>query len=141
MKKILFAITALCALLCVVGCTGKTEPPTTTTKVTSASTTSTTFVKNNSDENKAAEAKIGFDAFVGYLNMCAQYGVPVEVNDNDTIKAIVDRMTADGSYIETLNINHNARFFDYAMENPSYAEGGSLYVLREDADWLSLYVE
>lgn len=142
MKKILFAITAICVLLCVVGCAGTAEPPTMGTTVASDTTTaSTEFSKNNSDENKATEAMIGFDAFLLCVNSCAQYGFPVEIDAGDTIKIIIDRMSTDGSYIETFNINQSASFFDYAMENPDYAEGGSLYIMRDDADWLALYVE
>lgn len=137
MKKFLLAIMALCILLCVVGCVGTTEPPTMSTTVTSElSTTSTTFVKNNSDENKAAEARLEFEFVLLVLN-----DAPIEINDDDTIEDIVEGYRAEGSYIEVNCINENARFFDYAMENPSYAEGGSFYVLREDANWLALYVE
>ncbi|MBR5774230.1 MAG: hypothetical protein IKY44_05180 [Clostridia bacterium] len=133
MKRVLLLILALSMLLCLAGCNNGDTNATTTAPV------STTV--NNEEANKQALAQIGFSSFVGYLNLCAAYGVPVDIAENDTIDAIASVLRSEGSVLTINNINVNARFFDYAVVNPDYASGGDLYVLRADADWLALYVD
>lgn len=133
MKRILLVALALCLLLCLAGCSNGGDTTTTTT------TEPTT--ENAELENKRVLARIGFEEIMGYLNTCAEFGVPLEVNEGDTIDSIVTTLRNEGSYIPVNNIDVSKKFFDYAIVNPDYGSGGKLYISREDADWLTLYVD
>ena len=133
MKRFLLIIMAVCVLLCFAGCKGGNTDSTTTAPVTTTA--------NAADSNRMALAKIGFEEIMNYLNICAAYGVPVEVSADDTIGDIVSELRSDGSDVPVNNVSQSAKFFDYAYENPDYGNGGGLYLPREDADWLALYVD
>ena len=133
MKKFLLFIMAVCLLLCFAGCNDDTTDNTTTNPVTTT--------VNAADANRMGLAKIGFEELMNYLNICAAYGVPVDVEADDTISDIVASLRSDGSDVAINNINESAKFFDYAYENPDYGNGGGLYLPKENADWLALYVD
>ena len=133
MKRILLVVMALCILLCFAGCNDGDTDTTTTATVT------TTL--NAADANRVSLAKIGFEEIMNYLNICAAYGMPVDIKDDDTIDNIVSSLRTEGSDIPVNNIDVNAKFFDYAMKNPNYGNGGGLYLPREDANWLALYAD
>ena len=133
MKKFLLVVMAVSILLCFAGCNGDTTDNTTTSPVTTT--------VNAADANRITLAKIGFEEIMNYLNICAAYGVPVEVNDDDTIGDIVSELRSDGSDIPVNNVKESARFFDYAYKNPDYGNGGALYLSKEDADWLAIYAD
>lgn len=133
MKKFLLVIMAVCLLLCFAGCNDDATDNTTTNPVTTT--------VNAADANRMGLAKIGFEELMNYLNICAAYGVPVDVNEDDTISDVVAALRSDGSDVAINNINESAKFFDYAYKNPDYGNGGGLYLPKENADWLSLYVD
>lgn len=133
MKRILLVIMAVCLLLCFAGCNGDNTDNATTNPVTTTA--------NAADANRIALAKIGFEEIMNYLNICAAYGVPAEVNADDTIGDIVARLRSDGADIPVNNISQSAKFFDYAYENPDYGNGGGLYLPKENADWLAIYAD
>ncbi len=134
MKRVLLVIMAVSLLFCFAGCKDDTADNTTTTSPV-------TTTVNAADANRIGLAKIGFEELMNYLNICAAYGVPIEVNADDTIGDIVTELRSDGSDVAVNNINENAKFFDYAYENPDYGNGGGLYLPKENADWLALYVD
>lgn len=133
MKRIFALIMALSLLVCFTGCGNGTQDGTTT----AVSTTAGPDVNGN----KATLAMIGFDELVTYLNLCAAYGVPLDVGADATVGEIADILRAEGSVIDINNVNENAKFFDYAMVNPDNANGTNYYILKEDADWPAIYVD
>lgn len=132
MKRILLMLMALSMIFCFVGCKDSGDGEKTTT-------TATTI--NTEINNKIAEAKLDIDNIVLCLSTYAEYDRDLGVDADDTIGDVLKKFEDDGSYVEIFHIDTNAKFFDYVTENPNYAPGGSLYLLREDADWLSLYVD
>ncbi len=133
MKKILAMVMVLCLMMCAAACGSETENTTTTETIT------TTL--SQEDHNRIGLAKIGFDELVSYLNICAAYGVEIEVNADDTIDAVITRIRDMGGDVAANNILTSKKFFDYAQNNPDVANGTGVYIIREDADWLALYVD
>lgn len=134
-KKILLVMMAAAVLLCFVGCNDGDDAGESTT------TTAVSTTINTEENNKIIEAKLDVDSIVLCLSTYADFGTAMEIGADDTIGDVLKRFEDDGAYIETFHVNKDARFFDYVTENPDYTEGESLYLLNEDADWLSLYVD
>ncbi|MBR5272125.1 MAG: hypothetical protein IKU25_01845 [Clostridia bacterium] len=133
MKKILAFILVVAVMACFAACGSDTD---TTTTITTVPTT-----LSQADANRVGFAKLGFEELMNYLNICAAYGVPIEVNDNDTIDDIIARIRQAGGEVAANNILTSKKFFDYAKKNPDVENGTGVYVIREEADWLALYVD
>lgn len=134
-KRLLLVLMVVSILACFVGCNGGTEDNTTTTAVPTTIDTET--------HNKIVEAQFGVENITMCLNAYIQYGngIPFEISAEDTMGDIIDKFEANGDIVELYHIQESAKFLDYAMENPAYENDGEKYILRDDADWLSLYVD
>ena len=134
MKRIFAFALVIMVLLSFAGCGGDTNQTTTTTEP--VSTTLST-----ADHNRIGLAKLGFDELMSYLNICAAYGVEIEVNADDTIDDVIAKIRDMGGEVAANNILTSKKFFDYAQNNPDVANGTGVYIIREDADWLALYAD
>lgn len=133
MKKILAIVIVLCVLMCAAACGSETDVTTTTEN--------TTTTLSQADQNRIGLAKIGFDELMSYLNICAAYGVNIEIGADDTIDDVIAKIRDMGGDVAANNILTSKKFFDYAQNNPDVANGTGVYIIREDADWLGLYVD
>ena len=135
MKRALLVIMAVCLMICLVGCNNGDTDGATTTAVPTTIDTET--------NNKIAEARIGVENIVLCLNAYVQYGIeiPFEIGADDTMGDIIDKFEANGDTVELYHVQESAKFLDYAMENPNFASDGERYIIREDVDWESIYVD
>lgn len=134
MKKIFAFILVIMVLVCFVGCGDDTNQTTTTTE-----TVTTTL--SAADKNRIGFARLGFEELVNYLNICAAYGVNIEIDEDDTIEDVIAKIQDMGGDVAANNVLRTKKFFDYAQNNPDVANGTGVYIIRANADWLALYVD
>ena len=143
MKKILAAVSALLIVLSLAACSGSDGTATTAKSETpSESILKTTKSQEEIEQNnRKVLARIGFEELMNYINMCEAYGVEIPIENGETVGEIIAHFEDEGGSFSLNNVKTDAVFFDFAKENPDFENGTGKYVIREDADWLSIYTD